>query len=164
VFKSRGPYRVLEPANPGSYYWVQKLPFLEGLGVPGKRVKESAARMEKIPSTLILHKRPDGADTRFASLRRPLADSPLVQQWLGAVDNGEYQQAPALHNFAFDKIEDLWDEPVDDSDDDSEVEEEEENNRPRPARAPTRMGRRQALTALYEAIEKSTDKICFIQY
>jgi hypothetical protein len=61
VFKSRGPYRVLEQANPGSY-WIQKLPFLDGLGSTGRRVKESAARMERIPSTLVVHKRPDGAD------------------------------------------------------------------------------------------------------
>jgi hypothetical protein len=68
VFKSsRGPYRVLEPANPGSY-WIQKLPFLEGLGMPGGSVKESAPRLEKIPSMLVLHKRPDGADTHFALL------------------------------------------------------------------------------------------------
>jgi hypothetical protein len=121
--------------------------------------------MEKIPSTLILHKRPDGADTSFASLRRPLADSPL-QQWLGAVDNGKYQQAPALNNFAFDRVKDLWDEPVDDSDDDSEREEEDPEQQAEPdvARRPARMGRRQALTTLYEAIEQSTDKICFIQY
>ena len=64
VFKSRGPYRVLEPANPGSY-WIQKLPFLDGLGSTGRRVKESAAGMERIPSTLVIHKRPDGADTRL---------------------------------------------------------------------------------------------------
>jgi hypothetical protein len=114
VFKSRGPYWVMEQANPGSY-WLQKLPFLEGLGVPGRRMKESAARMEKIPSTLILHKRPDGADTRFASLLRPLTDSPL-QNWIGAIEYGEYRQAPALNNFAFNKIKDLWDEPLDDSD------------------------------------------------
>jgi hypothetical protein len=31
VFKSWGPYRLLEPTNPGSYC-IQKLPFLEGLG------------------------------------------------------------------------------------------------------------------------------------
>jgi hypothetical protein len=69
VFKSRGPsYQVMEQANPGSY-WLQKLTFLEGLGVPGRRMKESAAQMEKIPSTLILHMQPDGADTQFTSLR-----------------------------------------------------------------------------------------------
>jgi hypothetical protein len=49
VFKSQGPYWVLKPANPGSC-WIQKLPFLEGLGIPGKCVKESTARMENISS------------------------------------------------------------------------------------------------------------------
>jgi hypothetical protein len=165
VFKSCGPYRVLEPANPGSY-WVQKLPFLEGLGVPGKRVKESTARMEKIPSTLILHKRPDGADTRFASMRHPLTESPL-EQFLGVTAHGNYRQAPALNNFAFDRIEDLWDEPLDVSGSDEEVTTEtlEGPRVPLPeAVVPVPQGRRQALTSLYTTIRRLKDKLCFIQY
>jgi hypothetical protein len=88
VFKSRGPYRVLEQANPGSY-WIPKLPFLDGLGSTGRQVKESAARMERIPSTLVVHKRPDGADTCMASMQHPLVNNP-VQKWLGGIDSGAY--------------------------------------------------------------------------
>ena len=39
VFKTKGPYRVLEKATPSSY-WLQSLPFCEGLGRPGRKVKE----------------------------------------------------------------------------------------------------------------------------
>jgi hypothetical protein len=113
VFKSRGPYRVLEQANPGSY-WIQKLPFLDGLGSTGRRVKESAARMERTPSTLVVHKRPDGADPRMASMRHPLVNNP-VQKWLGAIDSGAYQPAAPTGNHAFVKIEDMWSDPVDES-------------------------------------------------
>ena len=35
VFKTKGPYRVLEKVAPSSY-WIQHLPFCEGLGRPGK--------------------------------------------------------------------------------------------------------------------------------
>ena len=46
VFKTKGPYRVLDMATPISY-WLQNLPFCEGIGSPGKKIKEPAARMEK---------------------------------------------------------------------------------------------------------------------
>jgi hypothetical protein len=105
VFKSRGPYRVLEQAYPGSY-WIQKLPFLDGLGSTGRRVKESAARMERIPSTLVVHKGPDGADTRMASMRRPLVNNP-VQKWLGAIYSGAYRPAAPTGSHTFVKIEDM---------------------------------------------------------
>jgi hypothetical protein len=118
VFKSRVPYRILEQANPGSY-WIQKLTFLDGLGSTGRRVKESAARMERIPSTLVVHKRPDGADTRMASMRHPLVNNP-VQKWLGAIDSGVYQPAAPTNNHAFVKIEDMWSDPMDESEDEEE--------------------------------------------
>ena len=35
VFKQKGPYRVLEKDTPISY-WLQSLPFCEGLGRPGR--------------------------------------------------------------------------------------------------------------------------------
>jgi len=67
IFRAKGPYRVVGKATSCSY-WLQRLPFLQGLGHPGRLIKESAARMEKLPSTLILHKRVDGIDTRFAAM------------------------------------------------------------------------------------------------
>ena len=55
VFKTKEPYRFLEKVKPISY-WLQSLPFCEGLGRPIGKVKESASMMEKIPSTMIIHK------------------------------------------------------------------------------------------------------------
>ena len=163
VFKSRGPYRVLEPANPGSY-WIQKLPFLDGLGSTGRRVKESAARMERIPSTLVIHKRPDGADTRLASMRHPLVNNP-VQKWLGAIDSGAYQQAAPTEDHAFVKIEDMWSDPMDESEDEDEATEPTvppalEPPAPR-TRPPTRHS---VLHQLYRAIYQSRDKLCFFAH
>ena len=44
VLKTKGTYRFLEKATPSSYLF-QSLPFCEGLGRTGRKVKESAARM-----------------------------------------------------------------------------------------------------------------------
>ena len=63
-FKPKGPYRVLEKLSPSSYK-LRKLPFLEGLGQQGIPIKENAARMTRLPSTVILHRHPDGMDTQF---------------------------------------------------------------------------------------------------
>jgi len=119
-FRAKGPYRVIGPAHPGSYQ-LMRLPFAEGLGRPGRIIKEAAFRMEKLPSTLILHKCADGADTRFAATRQPLSRSPL-EKWLGALDNGAYQQAAPERNFAFEPLANMWseaaDDPIDDPNDD----------------------------------------------
>ena len=39
VLTTKGPYTVLEKATP-NFYWLQSLPFCEGLGSPGIKVKE----------------------------------------------------------------------------------------------------------------------------
>jgi hypothetical protein len=70
-----------------------KEPFPDGLGSTGQ-LKESAARMECIPSTLVIHKRPDGADTCMASMLHPLVNNP-GQKWLGANNSGVYYQPAA---------------------------------------------------------------------
>ena len=66
-FKAKRPYRVVEPARWGSYK-LQKLPFCQGLGCQGCIIKESAARMEKILSTLVIRKKTDGVDAHLATL------------------------------------------------------------------------------------------------
>jgi hypothetical protein len=163
VFKSRGPYRVLEQANPGSY-WIQKLPFLDGLGSTGRRVKESAARMERIPSTLVVHKRPDGADTRMASMRHPLVNNP-VQKWLGAIDSGAYQPAAPTDNHAFVKIEDMWSDPMDESEDEEEEAAPTRTSAEEPPVTRTEpKTRRHVLLQLYRAIYQSRDKLCFFAH
>ena len=55
-------------------------------------IKELATRMEKLPSTLVVHKKVDGADTQLATIRGPFLRSPL-EQWLGVLQQGTYQQA-----------------------------------------------------------------------
>ena len=92
IFKSKGPYRVIERIDESNSYKLQKLPFLQGMGVPGRIVKENAARMEKLPSTLVLHKRTDGADSRFAAMHRGLSRNPL-SKWLGIPRYGAFQPA-----------------------------------------------------------------------
>ena len=64
VFKTKGPYIVIDKAAPISY-WLQRLLFCEGLGISGRKVKESPARMENIPSTMVLHKNFDGSGAIF---------------------------------------------------------------------------------------------------
>ena len=70
------PYTVLEKSTPRSYWW-QRLHFCEGLGSPGRKGKEAEARMENIPSTMVLHKNVDEADTRFSTMSGPLANNLL---------------------------------------------------------------------------------------
>ena len=67
AFKTKGPYRVLEKATPSSY-WLQHFPLCEGLGRPGIKVKESEARIENLPSTVVLHKHVYEAETIFATM------------------------------------------------------------------------------------------------
>ena len=55
-------------------------------------MKESAARMEKIPSTIVLHKHVDGGGTRFTTIVGPLAEN-LLEKLLGVIIRGTYQAA-----------------------------------------------------------------------
>jgi hypothetical protein len=163
VVKSRGPYQVLEQANPGSY-WIQKLPFLDGLGNMGQGVKESTARMQwpewNASPSLVIHKQPDGADTRMASMRHLLVNNP-VQKWFGAIDSGAYQPAATTEAHAFLKVEGMWSDPIGESKDEEEAAaptmpsaEEPPATRTRP---PTRS---RVLHQLYQTIYKSRNVLC----
>jgi hypothetical protein len=125
LFKTRGPYRVIDRITPSSYR-LQKLPFLRGLGLPGRFCKENGARMEKLPSTLILHRKVDGADTRFSQLHGEFADTPLYK-WLGVLRHGAYQQAPSDSTWAFERLASMWTEAevIDDSDNDLSSDDED---------------------------------------
>lgn len=115
---TRGPYRVIEQVKPGTYR-VQRLPGIQGAGRRGKIVKESAARLTKIPSTLVIHKPTAGIDTRLATYRHAMVDNPL-ETVLGLYEPGRYQQANPERPFAYDRIEDLWQETVEsDNDEDA---------------------------------------------
>ena len=120
--KYKGPYRVIDSIGDRSYM-LQKLPIFQGHGKPGKPRKYPGASMEKIPSTMIVNKRINSVDTRLAALEKPLVHNPLEQS-LGFYQYGRYVQAPPEANFAFDRVEDLWDINLA-SDSDSEPEEEE---------------------------------------
>jgi len=91
VFRAKGPYRVIDEANPGSYN-LRRLQFLQSGGKPGKIVKEAAFRMERIPSTLVLHKRTDGADSQFLAMNQRPAKAPL-EKLLRVIECGAYKKA-----------------------------------------------------------------------
>jgi hypothetical protein len=126
LFKTKGPYRVIDKASPNSYR-IQKLPFLKGLGRKGRIVKQKASRMTCLPSTLILHKKIDGADTRFARMDGELSNAPL-QPWLGVLKHGAYNKAAANANWAFEPLESIWSEPMDDEANKSEDESTADDN------------------------------------
>jgi hypothetical protein len=121
--------------------------------------------MERIPSTLVIHKPPDGADTCLASMRHPLVNNP-GQKWLGAIDSGAYQPAAPTEHHAFVKIEDMWSDPMDES----EIEEETTELTVPPAVEPTAprtrspTGHSGLLHQLYRSIYHSRDKLCFFAH
>jgi hypothetical protein len=65
-----------------------------------KKVKEAAMCMENIPSMVIIHKRLDSLDTRFAKMDQDLVNNPLEQN-LGFFDFGKYHKAADDADYAF---------------------------------------------------------------
>ena len=126
MIRTRGPYRVLEKLGEGTSYNIQRLPFTEGQGKPGKILKEATAHMEVLPSRLIIAKKTDGVDTRLAQLDQPMVTNPL-KKFLGAHQFGTYDQGQPNKDFAFVRIEDLWREEVDGGDSSDEETEPEES-------------------------------------
>jgi hypothetical protein len=74
--------------------------------------------MEKILSTLILHKKADGADTRFAQSRTPMSEAPS-ETWLGVLACGAYKKAENDPAWAFVKLDDMRNQEVEHNHDDS---------------------------------------------
>jgi hypothetical protein len=112
----------LESARENLYY-VQKIPAVQNFNRrPGKRQKELAMRMEKIPSSLVVHKRVDTIDTRLAQWEGQLAANPLEKN-LGFFDFGKYTQVPENAEFAFVKINKMRNKPVE-----AELNSEEEDS------------------------------------
>jgi hypothetical protein len=92
--------------------------------------------MEKLPSRLIIAKKTDGADTRLAQLDQPLITNPL-EKFLGAHQFGTYDQNKDGKDYAFVRIEDLWQEEVDnDSDDGADTDDAPEPQIPEEASNP----------------------------
>jgi hypothetical protein len=94
---ARGSDRVLEQLSDNTYM-VQRVPFdSESDKDPGKPYKESAARMEKLPSRLVIHKYTDGTGTNWATYKNSFIPSPL-ETTLGAIDFGYYVKAPEANH------------------------------------------------------------------
>ena len=78
-------------------------------------MKESLARMEKIPSTMVLHKYVDGVYTRFSTMAGPLADNPLGKL-LGVIRIGTYQAASKYIMWENEPVSGFWTDIEPDSD------------------------------------------------
>jgi hypothetical protein len=79
-------------------------------------MKELAMRMEKLPSSLVMHKRVihkrvDTLDTQLAEMEGDLVSNPLEQN-LGFFEFGKYATAPGDADYAFKKINDSWNEEI----------------------------------------------------
>jgi hypothetical protein len=100
---------------------VQRIPILQSLNRrPGKPQKQPAWRLERIPSSVVVHKRVDSSDTRLLQQTAELKDNPLEHN-LGFFDFGKYHKAADDANFAFEKVGDLLAYDIDsdeESDDD----------------------------------------------
>jgi hypothetical protein len=128
--KARGPYRVLEKAGEESY-WIQRIPVLQELNRrPGVKQKQAAWRLERIPSSVVVHKHMDTCDTRWVQQNANLTDNPLEHN-LGFFDFERYHKAPDTTKYAFDKVGDLlgYDLESDDEEDDNEGEENDDGLR-----------------------------------
>jgi hypothetical protein len=89
MMRTRGPYRVIERLGDGTSYQVKRIPFTKGKGILGRLLKEATARMELLPSRLIISKKADGIDTQLAQLDQPMVTNPL-EKFLGAYQFGTY--------------------------------------------------------------------------
>jgi hypothetical protein len=117
TLRTKGPYRVIDQAGTNSYH-IQKIPAIQlRTRRPGKVRKEAAMRLTKIPV--------DTADTRFMNATTELVHNPLEKS-LGIFDFGKYAQADPTKEYAFIKVNEMWDEPID-NDTDEEEEDEEPN-------------------------------------
>jgi hypothetical protein len=116
---------VLEKAGDESY-WIQRIPVLQELKRrPGVRQKQAAWRLERVPSSVVLHKRLDSTDTRWLAQATNLRNNPLEHN-LGFFDFGRYHKAPDDAKYAFDRAEDLLQYDLD-SDDGEESDDENDD-------------------------------------
>ena len=78
-------------------------------------MKESAARMEKITYTMVLHKYVDGADIIFSNMAGPLAKN-LLEKWLEVIRIGTYQAESEDSMWEYEPVSDLCPDIEPDSD------------------------------------------------
>ena len=80
--------------------------------------------MENIPSTMVLHKHVDDADTIFTTMSVPLENN-ILEKWLGVIRRESYQEVSEDIRWAYGPVYDLWTdiEPDNDSIDDGSSDE-----------------------------------------
>ena len=89
----------------------------------GKKQKQAAWRLERIPSSVVVHKRIDSTDTRWMQQSATLKDNPLEHN-LGFFDFGRYHKAADGSKHAFEKIGELMGFEIDSDGEDSEEDDE----------------------------------------
>ena len=77
-----------------------------------------------MPSTVVLPKRVNTMDTQFANSISEFVDRPLEYN-VGIFDFGKFRQVDEDEEFAWEKINDMWDESLNPDDSDSETDESE---------------------------------------
>ena len=71
--------------------------------------------MEKLPSTMVLHKNIDGGNTIFSTMSVPLANNHVVK-WLVLIRRGAYQAVSKDSRWAYEPVSYLWPDIDPDSD------------------------------------------------
>ena len=72
--------------------------------------------MTQLPSTTILHRTPEGADTQLSLLEGTRALHPL-QKWLGVQNPGAYLQTQHPTPYAFTPLRSMWSAEISDDED-----------------------------------------------
>ena len=70
-------------------------------------MKVSPASTEKIPSTMVIHKKVDGADNIFSTMEGLLTNNTLGK-CLGLIRRGTYQTESEDIRWAYEPVYDLW--------------------------------------------------------
>ena len=141
TLRARGPYRGIRPEGENTYV-IQKITWVPSLTKqPGKERKELAWRLTKISSTVVVHKRVNTADTKLVEQMSGWANSPMEKN-LGIYDFGRYAKAPPNEDFAFVKINEMWDEKLQASESEEESEPDEPQQEELPEQPRTRLQRK----------------------
>jgi hypothetical protein len=90
--------------------------------------------MERIPSTVVIHKRLDSLDTRFAKMNHDLVNNPLKQN-LSFLYFGKYHKAADDADYAFVRVNEMWDKaPLDPDTSDGEDQDDANDLQPAPTK------------------------------
>ena len=87
-------------------------------------MNKSAARMENIPSTMVLHKNVDGAETIFSIMAGPLVNNNL-DKCLRVIRIGKCLSSAEDIRWVYKPVSDLWTEKEPDNDSSVDVSSDE---------------------------------------